>query len=161
MGYTRKQNSEGRKKFRVLSFVSLGLVFTVIIIGAFLSARGQGLSCPDWPLCPTGFSLSPGGKYFIEYVHRVIALITAVSIYATACYSVKRFVEPRRAATTTAAAVSFQIAIGMLVVYSEMHPIIVATHTGVGVITLALALLTFISTYPVFTGHHASRPLLK
>ena len=61
--------------FRLASFVSLGLVFTVIIIGAFLSARGQELSCSDWPLCPTGFSLSPGGKYFVEYVHRIIALI--------------------------------------------------------------------------------------
>lgn len=161
MSYARKQNSEGRTIFRVLSFVSLGLVFTVIIIGAFLSARSQGLTCPDWPLCPSGFSVSSGGKYFIEYVHRLIALITAISVYATFCYSVKRFVKARRPATTTAAAVSSQIVIGMLVVYSEMDPIIVATHTAGGAITLALSLVTFISTYPVFTGHHASRPLLK
>ena len=87
--------------FRLASFVSLGLVFTVIIIGAFLSARGQELSCSDWPLCPTGFSLSPGGKYFVEYVHRIIALIAAVSVYITAIYSIKRFVKARKAATAT------------------------------------------------------------
>jgi heme A synthase len=161
MSYVRKQNSEGLTTFRVLSFVSLGLVFTVIIIGAFLSARGQGLACPDWPLCPSGFNLSSEGKYFIEYVHRLIALITAISVYATTSYSVKRFVKARRSATTTAAAVSIQIVIGMLVVYSEMDPIIVAIHTAVGAIVLALSLVTFISTYHVFTGHHASRPLLK
>jgi heme A synthase len=153
MGFTGNHRIQGPRVFRVLSFVSLGLVFTVIIIGAFLSARGQGLSCSDWPLCPTGFSLSPEGEYFIEYVHRIVALITTVFVYATACYAIKRFVKARRAAIATAVAVSFQIAIGMLVVFSELQPIIVAIHTGVGVISLASALLTFILSFPVFTGH--------
>jgi heme A synthase len=156
MGFTGKQRIEGQRVFRVLSFVSLGLIFTVIIIGAFLSARGQGLTCSDWPLCPTGFSLSPEGEYFIEYVHRIIALITAVSVSITTCYAIKRFIKAKRAATATAIAVSFQIAIGMLVVFSELQPIIVAIHTGVGVLSLAVALLTFILSYPVFTGYHIS-----
>lgn len=156
MSFTGKQSMRGRRVFRVLSFVSLGLVFTVIIYGAFLSARGEGLSCSDWPLCPTGFSLSPDGKYFLEYVHRIIALITAVSVYVTAYYAIKRFIKARRAATATIVAVSFQIAIGMLVVSSELQPIIVAIHTGVGVLCSALALLTFILSYPVFTGRPVS-----
>jgi heme A synthase len=80
-------------------------------------------------------------------------LITTVFVYATACYAIKRFVKARRAAIATAVAVSFQIAIGMLVVFSELQPIIVAIHTGVGVISLASALLTFILSFPVFTGH--------
>lgn len=156
MGFTAKQRIQGQRIFRVLSFVSLCLIFTIIIIGAFLSARGQGLSCSDWPLCPTGFSLSPEGEYFIEYVHRIIAMITVISVYVTACYSIKRFVKAKRPATATAVAVSFQIAIGMLVVLSELQPIIVAIHTGIGVLSLALALLTFILSYPVFTGHPVS-----
>ena len=156
MSYTGKQRIKGQMVFRALSFVSLGLVFTVIIIGAFLSARGEGLLCSDWPLCPTGFSLSPEGEYFTEYIHRIIASITAVSVYVTACYSIKRFVKARRPATVVAVAVSIQIAIGMLVVLSELQPIIVAIHTGVGVLSLAFALLTFILSYPVFTGHPVS-----
>lgn len=155
MSLTDEQSIEDQRIFRFLSLISLGLVFTVIIIGAFLSARGQGLLCSDWPLCPTGFTLSPGGEYFIEYIHRVVALITAFSVYATACYSVRRFVKARRPAIATAAAVSFQIALGMIVVYSERDPIIVATHTGVGVISFALSLLSFISSYPISTGHTA------
>ena len=155
MGLTDEQGIKDQRIFRFLSLISLGLVFTVIIIGAFLSARGQGLLCSDWPLCPTGFTLSPGGEYFIEYIHRFVALITAFSVYATACYSVRRFVKARRPAIATAAAVSFQIALGMIVVYSERDPIIVATHTGVGVISLAVSLLSFISSYPISTGHAA------
>src|ERR671919_560007 len=136
MVFTGEQKIQGIAVCRVLSFLSLGLVFTVIIFGAYLSARGQGLSCSDWPLCPTGFNLSPDGEYFIEYLHRIIALIAALS---------------------SAMTVSIQMAIGMLVVFSELHPIIVAIHTGVGVFTLALALLTFILSYPVFTRHPLSK----
>jgi len=156
MDFTSKQRARGLGVFRLVSFVSLGLVFTVIIIGAFLSARGQELSCSDWPLCTSAFSLSPGGEYFVEYVHRFIALIAAVSVYVTAAYSIKRFVKARKAAIAAAIAVSIQIAIGMLVVLSELQPIIVAIHTAVGALSLALALLSFILSYPVFTGYPVS-----
>jgi heme A synthase len=157
MNFTDRQKVEVQGVFRLLSFVSLGLIFAVIIVGAFVSARGQGLSCSDWPLCPTGFSLSPGGEHFIEYVHRIIALIAAISVYVTTIYAIKRFVKARTAATITSIAVSFQIAIGMLVVLSELQPLVVAVHTGVGVLTLALALLTFILSYPVITGQPDSK----
>ena len=156
MSFTNNHRIQDPRIFRVISFVSLGLVFTVIIIGAFVSSRGQGLSCSDWPLCPTGFSLSPEGEYFLEYVHRIMALITTVSVYVTAFYAIKRFVKSRKAASATAMAVSIQIAIGMLVVFSDLQPITVAIHTGVGVLSLAFALLTFILSYPVFTGHPVS-----
>jgi heme a synthase len=156
MSHASKQRITSQRVFRSISFVSLGLIFTVIIIGAFLSARGQGLSCSAWPLCPDGFSLSPEGEYFMEYIHRSIAVITAVSVYFTAYYSIKRFIKARITTTAAAVVVSVQIPIGMLVVFSELQPIIVAIHTGMGVLSLALALLTFILSYPVFTGHHVS-----
>jgi heme A synthase len=156
MSHASKQRITSQRVFRSISFVSLGLIFTVIIIGAFLSARGQGLSCSAWPLCPDGFSLSPEGEYFMEYIHRGIAVITAVSVYFTAYYSIKRFIKARITTTATAVVVSVQIPIGMLVVFSELQPIIVAIHTGMGVLSLALALLTFILSYPVFTDHHVS-----
>jgi heme A synthase len=156
VGLAAKRIIQRQKIFRITSFVSLGLVFTVIIIGASLSARSQGLSCSDWPLCPTGISLSPEGDYFIEYTHRLIALTTALSVYITAFCAIMSFPKARRFAAATALAVSFQMAIGMLVVFSELQPIIVAIHTGVGVLSLALALLTFIFSYPVFTGNPVS-----
>jgi uncharacterized protein (UPF0333 family) len=38
-----------RLAFHLLSFISLALVFTVIIVGGYVSASGQESSCPDWP----------------------------------------------------------------------------------------------------------------
>jgi heme A synthase len=156
MNFSGNQSIRRLRVFRVLSFISLGLVFTVIIIGAYISARGQGLSCSDWPLCPTGFSLFPDSEYFLEYFHRIMVLIAALSVYLTAYYAIKRFVKSRKVAIAAAVVVSIQIAIGMLVVFSELQPVTVAIHTGVGVLSLAFALLTFILSYPVFTGHPVS-----
>ena len=153
MAFTGEQKIQGRGVCRVISFISLCLVFTVIMIGAYLSARGQGLSCSDWPLCPTGFNQSSYGEYFVEYLHRIVALIAALSIYIAAFYTIKRRDKMRGAAISTAVAVSIQIAIGMLVVFSQLHPVIVAIHTGVGVLAFALALLTFVLSYPAFTPH--------
>jgi heme A synthase len=54
-----EQKIQNRSVFHSLSFISLSLVFTVMIVGAYVSASGQGMSCPDWPLCPNGFNFLP------------------------------------------------------------------------------------------------------
>src|SRR3989442_13980844 len=55
-----------------LSFASLALLFTVMLIGTYVDASHQGLSCPDWPLCPNGFNIPPK-KYLFEQIHSIIA----------------------------------------------------------------------------------------
>lgn len=66
-----------------LSFASLSSVYAVMLIGVYITASHQGLSCPEWPLCPSGFEF-PAGKYFFEVLHRLLAVITG-SNYS--CYS--------------------------------------------------------------------------
>ena len=148
-----KQKIQNRLVFRLLSFISLCLVFTVIIVGAYVSASGQGLSCPDWPLCPNGFSFPPAAEYFTEYVHRVIAIMTAISVYCTTAYSIRKFVAARTFALLGSIAVSLQIFIGLLVIHLQLQPFVVAIHTGVGVISFAMILLPFILSYPTLFDH--------
>jgi cytochrome c oxidase assembly protein subunit 15 len=148
-----KQKIQNRLVFRLLSFFSLCLVFTVIIVGAYVSASGQGLSCPDWPLCPNGFSFPPAAEYFTEYIHRVIAIMTAISVYCTTAYSVKVFAAARTVALLGSIAVSLQIFIGLLIIHLQLQPLVVAIHTGVGVISFAMILLAFILSYsPLFNN---------
>ena len=71
------------------SFASLALLFTVMLIGTYVDASHQGLSCPDWPLCPNGFNIPPK-KYLFEEIHRIVAAITAGVIFATAGYATKK-----------------------------------------------------------------------
>lgn len=141
-----KQKNHNRLVFRLLSFISLSLVFTVIIVGAYVSASGQGLSCPDWPLCPNGFNF-PATEHFTEYVHRAIAITAAVSVYCTTGYSIRKFSAARTITLIASLAVSLQIFIGLLVVHLQLQAFVVAIHTGVGVISFAMILLAFILSY--------------
>jgi len=52
-----------------------------MFIGGYVSAAGLGLTCPDWPLCPSG--IFPSEKYFIEWTHRFMAATTGALIIAT------------------------------------------------------------------------------
>ena len=52
-----------------------------MFVGGYISAAGLGLTCPEWPLCPNG--IMPDDKYFIEWVHRLVAATTGVLILAT------------------------------------------------------------------------------
>src|SRR6266487_5892097 len=98
-----------------LSFASLALLFTVMLIGTYVDASHQGLSCPNWPLCPNGFNFPPK-KYLFEEIHRIAAAITAGVIFATAGYAAKKSGIMRKTAITAGVIVAVQIVLGMFVV---------------------------------------------
>ncbi|MFZ0220210.1 MAG: COX15/CtaA family protein [Candidatus Nitrosopolaris sp.] len=129
-----------------LSFASLALLFTVMLIGTYVDASHQGLSCPDWPLCPNGFGF-PSKKYFFEEIHRIVAVVTAGVILSTACYATKEAVYVKGTATAASIIVSVQILLGMFVVDTKLEPLLVATHLSTGVLLFAVALITFVSSY--------------
>lgn len=136
---------ELKKPVIVLAFVSLGLVYSAMLVGVFLSSgplTERGLVCTEWPLCPNGFGL-PEDHYLIEYVHRVIAVITAAVVYATAAVVPSKATRAKKASLIAAALVSAQITLGLLTVLTTLHPIVVASHLSTGVTLFAFGLLTF------------------
>jgi len=38
----------------VLPFVSMGLIYTTMLIGVYISSLNRGIACPDWPLFDNG-----------------------------------------------------------------------------------------------------------
>jgi heme A synthase len=129
-----------------LSFCALAMLYSVMLVGVYISSSNQGLSCPDWPLCPNGFGL-PSEKHFFEHYHRVMVIITAGLIFATAVYSFKRFKPAQKTAIIAAIIISVQIILGMLVVTTRLEPILVATHLSTGISLFAMTLMTFITSY--------------
>src|SRR6059036_3028131 len=71
-----------------LSFSALIMLYSVMLIGVYITSSHQGLSCTEWPLCPNGFGL-PTEKHFFEHYHRVMVVIAASLIYATAAYAAR------------------------------------------------------------------------
>ena len=129
------------------SFASLALLYSVMLLGIYVTASHQGLSCPNWPLCPNGFGI-PSHKYFFEHIHRTTAIITAVVISVTAVYAIKKkATSVRKTAIAASITVAVQILLGMLIVTSKLEPLLVAIHLSTGVLVFAMTLMTFISSY--------------
>ena len=134
-----------RKSIIILSFVSIALVFTTMIVGRYLSSTidEQGLACRGWPLCPNEFG-PPEDRYLVEYVHRVLAVITAGLVYATAVAVPSSLRNAKRASIIAAIVVSVQIILGYLTVTTGLYPLIVATHLSTGITVIAFGLLAFL-----------------
>ncbi len=114
-----------------------------MFIGGYISAAGLGLTCPDWPLCPSG--LFPSEKYFIEWTHRLMAATTGALIIATAvgCWLAKN-AERKIKLTGTLAAIFVvtQITLGALVIDLKLQALLVSIHLGIGILLFAMVLLT-------------------
>jgi len=114
-----------------------------MFIGGYVSAAGLGLTCPDWPLCPSG--IFPNEKYLIEWIHRFVAATAGVLIVATAVGSwLIKNSETKIKLTGTLAAIFVvtQITLGALVIDLKLHALLVAIHLGIGILLFAMVLLT-------------------
>jgi len=130
----------------VLAFVSIGLVYSTMLVGVFLSSgpiQEKGIVCTEWPLCPNGFG-PPEDDYLMEYVHRLVAVITASVVYATAVVVPSRARRAKKVALIAAGLVSLQIVLGLLTVLTTLEPLVVASHLSTGISLFAFGLLTFL-----------------
>ncbi len=135
-----------------LSFSALIMLYSVMLIGVYITSSHQGLSCTEWPLCPNGFGL-PTEKHFFEHYHRVMVVIAASLIYATAAYAAKDARPARKTAIIAAIVVSVQIVLGMLVVNTRLESLLVATHLSTGILLFAMTLMTFLASYRLASKH--------
>jgi len=128
---------------KYLALTSLVVLYSLMFIGGYISAAGLGLTCPDWPLCPSG--ILPDEQYFIEWTHRLIAAITGTLVIATTigCWLTKNS-ESKIKLTSTLAAIFVitQISLGALVIDLKLHAVLVAIHLGIGILLFAMVLLT-------------------
>lgn len=86
-------------------------------------------------------------------MHRLMVVISAGLIFATAAYSSSCMKQARRTALIAAIAVSIQIVLGMLVVTTDLEPLLVATHLSVGILLFAMTLMTFLTAYRIASKH--------
>jgi heme A synthase len=134
------------RKMLVLSFTSLALIYTIMLIGVYITSSHQGLSCPDWPLCPNGLGIPPP-EYLFEHLHRMLVIITSGLIIATAIYAHINVKAVSTTAIIAAVIVIIQIILGMIMIYSKLNALLVASHLATGILLFAMLLLTFISSY--------------
>lgn len=133
---------------KYISLSSLIVLYSLMFIGGYVSAAGLGLTCPDWPLCPSGILPSP--EYVIEWVHRLVAAITGALIISTTiiCWLAKNSNQKIKiTGTLSAIFVLTQITLGALVIDLKLQALLVAIHLGIGIILFAMVLLTTIMVF--------------
>ena len=131
-----------------LSFATLCVLFTLIFVGGYVGASGAGLSCPKWPLCPTG--LVPSSEFIIEYFHRSLAATTSILVIATMIFTLKSKIAPKQmklASVIASGAAIDQITLGAIVILQQLHALLVTIHLGLGLVLFAMTLLTVIYAY--------------
>jgi cytochrome c oxidase assembly protein subunit 15 len=119
-----------------------------MFIGGYVSAAGLGLSCPDWPLCPTG--IFPNSDFLIEWTHRFIAATTGVLIISTTIgvwLNKSSHKKIKLTGTLAGIFVITQITLGALVIDLKLHALLVAIHLGIGILLFAMTLLTTIFAF--------------
>jgi cytochrome c oxidase assembly protein subunit 15 len=109
-----------RYRFRHLAAGTLGATYLLMLLGLYTAGTAGGLSCgAQWPTCGGGpFGLFPPNvESFIEWTHRLVAMLTGFAILGTAVAAWRRPDRPTRLATTLAVLLlPLQIGIGALTV---------------------------------------------
>jgi len=121
-----------------------------MFIGGYVSAAGLGLTCPEWPLCPSG--VLPNEEYLIEWIHRFVAATTGTLVIATSVASwinKNAGIKIKFTSTFAATLVITQITLGAMVIDLKLHAVLVSIHLGVGILLFAMVLLTTLFAFKI------------
>jgi heme a synthase len=141
--------------FQKLILLTIAVVYLLILAGGIVRSTGSGMGCPDWPRCfgswvpPTEVSQLPSNyqeiygaklkgevefdalKTWIEYINRLLGVITGLLIFATLVGSISYLKTDKKVFYLCVLAfvlVGLEGLLGAKVVSAELHPRIVTLH---------------------------------
>lgn len=143
-----------RSALRPWLVVVLGLLFVLMLSGAYTAKRGAGFACPEWPFCggfwfPTGWT-----NVDVHLTHRLLALLTVLGVLALAWQARRvRSDAPWVVGLTTAAAALMvaQVFVGAANIWFRLHPAVSVAHLAVATVVWVLLVLALLAdqTLPV------------
>lgn len=151
----RHRVSDSPVSYVHFSALTLVVTYFVMVLGAYTSAIGAGLSCPDWPMCYGTWvpflhpDIVASSSYsvlqiFAEWAHRGLAMTAGFLILGTTVGAWVQYRDTRLIkwpATFALILLPAQVLLGGLTVTANLKPIVVTTHLGVATLIL-LSLLT-------------------
>lgn len=136
--------------------------YALMLLGAYTSAIGAGLACPDWPSCygtlvpflhPDVVAASPysARQIFAEWAHRGLAVVVGLGIVLTGLLAIRRRTHGliTWSALGAVALLPVQVLLGGLTVTRDLQPIVVVSHLGIAVLIVLCLLTTTVTAYLV------------
>jgi heme a synthase len=130
--------------FRRLAYLTLALLFAIVVSGATVRLTASGLGCENWPRCGETFLPEKDFHALVEFGNRVVGVIVGlVSLAAAvAAWRVERL--PRWivwGATALPLTILLQGVLGGITVLVELHPLTVMAHFLLSLVALAIAVV--------------------
>jgi protoheme IX farnesyltransferase len=133
-------------RYRALVYLTLFVIFLVVIWGGVVRVSGSGLGCPDWPTCHGQFLPSLDTATRIEWFHRFLGVAGGLFGAALLVTTLIAYRNDRRTVAlvvTAAALYVLQAVIGGVVVLLELPDTWVTLHLANA--ELVLAVLTVLA----------------
>ena len=151
-------------RFKILALLSTAVTYFLIFVGGLVRVSGAGLGCPDWPKCfgrwipPTNINQLPADidpnlfnftLAWIEYINRLIGMITGLLIAITAIYAIIHFrkypkiIIPSVIGALLVAVQGWQ---GGQVVASALEPFMITIHMFLAFIIVSIMVYVYLQT---------------
>lgn len=129
------------RTFSSLAVITLISTIVLIMIGAIVRVTGNGLGCPDWPLCH-GRAVPPFLlSAWVEFLHRLFGAAVVLEVGALIVLSWRWFKPDKwifRTAIAAAIVLAIQVVLGGIHVVYELPRWTGWIHTGVAMLVAGL-----------------------
>jgi cytochrome c oxidase assembly protein subunit 15 len=159
------------QRFQSLVFLTIVLVYLLILAGGIVRATGSGMGCPDWPKCfgrwvpPTEFSQLPPNyreiygvklkgevefnavKTWIEYANRLLGVLVGFFVFGTLLASLTYWQKKRSIVWASVAAFVLVGANGWLgsrVVATELAQYMITAHLSLAILVVFALLFALV-----------------
>jgi heme A synthase len=135
-----------------LALTGLLSVILLIMVGSFVRVSGNGLGCPDWPLC-YGQAVPPLGDIsaWVEFSHRLLGAIVGLQIAAVIFLAWRHYRSDKLiwwTAVASGVVLIIQVSLGGLHVLNELPRWTGFIHTAVAMSIAGLLATLVAVTHP-------------
>ncbi len=137
--------------YATLTLTAFTSVLLLMMMGSIVRITGNGLGCPDWPLCYGQVVPPMYASAWVEFSHRLLGAIASVQIVGLAVWawrSYRRETWIVAGATATVGMLAVQIVVGGLHVIFELPPQTGWIHTGIAMMIAALVAAQVAAAHP-------------